>query len=206
MDIEKLRIKLQEELDRQIISATTLLSSFRVITEASRKTSAYTDHRYIPFYYYLGKHIQPKTFLEVGFRLGLLSGCFLKSCKSVESFLAFQKQGQLFYSPKLGMKNVLDNFAGKVDVYVGDFTDVKFRQRLSTEQWQLVVINEEMTYDEHRLYLDILWPHLEMGGLIVMDYLESHEPARTTYFDFCKVHNRDPITIKTRYGVGLIQK
>jgi len=206
LDVKTLGATLDKELDRQTISASTLLSTCRVIDEDSRKSAPYVDHRYIPFYYYLGKHIQPKTMLDFGFRLGLFSSCFFRGCHTVDNFLAFQHKDEEFYSSRLGTKNVMDHFHKKIHVYVGNVTDDSFLGLLRANTWDLAVINEEVSYEEHRLLLDLIWPHISLGGLVVMDYIDKHQPAREIFYDFCKVHKCEPVKVKSRYGVGLIEK
>ena len=178
----------------------------RVITEESRITSAYNDSRYIPFYYWLGTLIQPKSLVEIGFRLGLFSANFLRGCKTVEKFLAFQEKTHEFYSPRLGISNVKDHYKGQYYVHIGSINDSVFEDKLKENEWELAIVNEEVGYDRHREYLDSLWSNLHPDGLIVMDYVTRHKPASEAYFDFCKSKNRTPTIVTTRYGVGLIRK
>jgi predicted O-methyltransferase YrrM len=182
-----------------------LLNKFRFIDEGSRQTAAYSDPRYIPFYYHLGKFIQPKTLLELGFNLGLFSGCLLKSCKSVEYFVGFQEKTPEYYSPRFGIKNVRDEYKNALDVYIGSIVDDEFAAKLK-KGWDLVIVNEKLGYDKHLSYLETVWPHINLGGVVVMDYIASHDPAKEAFHNFCKISNRKPITFTTRYGTGIIQK
>ena len=209
MDIQELKVKLEKQLNQQLVSARTLLGRMRVIEERSRQTFAYNDDRYIPFYYHLGKHIGPKSFLKIGFHLGLLSSCFLKSCRTVETFLGFQeKEDEEYFSPRVGIANVKDAYPNPrfIDVHVGAFLDDKFTQVMNKTNWDLVVFNEETTGDKLRLHMDLVWPHVDEGGLIVVDYVNNHKPTGETYRDFCKIQNREPTVVNTRYGVGLIER
>ena len=79
--MQELKSLLEEKLNKQLPSRI-FLDRMRVLDEDSRKTSAYNDPKYIPFYYWLGTLIKPKSLVEIGFRLGLFSGNFLKSCKT----------------------------------------------------------------------------------------------------------------------------
>lgn len=194
-------LKLSKQLPSHIF-----LDSMRVIEEESRKTPAYTDPKYLPFYYFLGTQIEAENLLEIGFRLGLCSGCFLKGCKTVRNFLAFQEKTEEFYSPRMGRANVKCNFRGDFHVHVGSVSDDVFTERLKATSWDLVILNEEAAYDKHRLFYDLLWPELRLGALIISDYINRHRATGQAYFDFCKAKNREPIVIGTRYGVGLIQK
>jgi hypothetical protein len=177
-----------------------------VIDEASRKTSAYTDPTYIPFYFYLGTLIEAENVVELGFRLGLLSGCFLKGCKTAKSFLGFQEKSDEFYSEKLGKANIKDNFKGEFDFHLGEITDQAFTTKLEAKKWDVAIVNEEKDYDTHRLYLDILWEHLNDEGLLIMDYIYNEAAIKQAYLDFCKITSREPMIFKTRYGTGVIQK
>jgi hypothetical protein len=195
------------KLKKQSISSAIILSKFRMISESSRKSSAYTDPRYVPFYYYLSQEIKPKKMVEIGFRLGLLSGVFLMGSKSVERFLAFQKASDdKFYSPRLGKHNIQDHYKGLFDVYVGDISDEKFEQLFENDTWDLLIINEETTYDQHMQYLEFAWPRMSSGGFIIMDYINYHKPSGDAYKNFCKVQSRDPVVFDTKYGVGLMEK
>ena len=206
MDAEELKDKLEYELDRRLISARTLLSGFRVIDEGSRRSFAYLDDRYVPFYYHLGKYIQPKFLLKIGFNLGLLSGSFLKSCKTVEWLQGFQEKSDEYFSPRLGMANIRDIYPNPkpLFVHVGDLLDEQWSLR--DKKWDLVIVNVETTHDKLRFYLDVIWPHVSEGGWIVVDYVNYHKPTGETYRDFCKVQNREPTVVNTRYGVGLLER
>ena len=204
--MEQLKQNLEDKLNNSNLGSKVLLGRFKVIDEASRKTPAYVDERYIPFYYHLGTMLEPKSMAEIGFRLGLCSGCFLKGCKTVESFLAFQEQGEEFYSPRIGKSNIQDCYRNDFDVHVGKILDNEWSQKFNEREWDLVLINEEVTYDRHMEYLDFVWPQISFDGLLVMDYISWHKPAKQAFYNFCKIKNREPISIKTRYGVGIVQK
>ena len=206
MELNELKNEINTALNKQLISSRILLHNFRLIDENSRKSGAYQDSRYIPFYYHLGKHISPKSVLEIGFRLGLNSGTFFKSCKTVEHFLSFQPKEEGFYSENLAKANVKDSYRGELDFHLGQIEDVSFESKLSKREWDLALINEEKGYDEHRRYLDMIWPFVKLGGYVVKDFVTSHKPAKTAFIDFCKIVDRKPIMFETRYGVGTIQK
>ena|SRR5215831_11121055 len=206
MTLSELKSKLDERLAKPF-SARVLLDNMRLINETSRKTSAYTDPLYIPFYYHLGHFIEPKSILEIGFRLGLFSACFLKSCQTVERVLGFQERSGEYYSSRLGRANILQNARGiAVQAHVGSVDDEDFLLRLHGNRWDLCFINEETGYDKHMAYLDLVWPQMDLNGLIVMDYIVRHTPAQRAFSDFCKSKNREPATFATRYGVGVIQR
>jgi hypothetical protein len=205
-DLESIRTKLQRSLISGVISGRLLLDRMRLLDESSRKSAAYADHRYAPFYYHLGKFVSSKSMIEVGFNLGLLGCCFLKSCKTVERYLGFQQKSDAFYSPRLGIANIRDNHKGLADIYVGEVTDEEFTQKISPNSWDLVIINEEVGFDKHLLYLDVIWPYVSEQGIIVSEYIDRHTPAREAFDAFCKSKNRVSMKFDTRYGTALVQK
>ncbi len=194
------------KLQRRLMTGQMLLNRFRLLDETSRQSSAYTDPIYVPFYFYLGEELKPLSLVEMGFRLGLCSGNFLRSCKSVEYFLAFQEKTDEYYSPRLAIHNVRDYYKKGIEVHVGKVLDHEFTNKLGSRKWDLAIVNEEKNYDTHLSYLELLWDHMNYDGSIVMDFVGYHEPARRAYFDFCKRKNREPQVIKTRYGVGVMTK
>jgi predicted O-methyltransferase YrrM len=204
-----LLIELKAELEKKLTSPVqshVFLDRFRLIEEESRGSVAYNDPRYVPFYYWLGTLIEPESVLEVGFRLGLCSGCFLKGCRTVEYFSGFQRKTDEFWSSRLGRANIRDNYKGETYIHYGHWNEDKWQEKFESAKWDLVIVNEEVGYDEHRLYLESVWPNLNEGGLVTMDYVIRHQPASQAYADFCKAVNRPETKIATRYGVGLIQK
>jgi hypothetical protein len=206
VNIEDLKPLLDADLDNSFVTPNVLMSSFLFLDEKSRLTSPYTDPRYIPFYYYLGKYITPRTVIEVGLRLGLFSGVFFKSCKTVEHFFGFQRLTGEYYSPRLAKRNIKVNYRKSVDVYSGQIMDDEFSKKFSSYTWDLAIVNEDMPYDQHREYLDTLWTRLSLGGIIVSDYVSNGQPGGTAFIDFCKTKNRTPVRFATRYGVGMVQK
>lgn len=197
---------IEEKLKKQLPSHV-FLNRMRVIDEDSRQSFAYNDHTYVPFYYWLGTILKPQTMIEVGLRLGLLSGNFLKSCKTVNRFVALQenKSGE-YYSSRLAKANVKDNYKKDLYIHVGSIDDDIFSTKLKSMEFDLAIINEETSYDRHRLYFDLLWPQMAADGFIVVDYVEKHKFSSLAVKDFCTSINLEPIYINTTYGVALIRK
>lgn len=108
----------------------------------------------------------------------------------------------------MAQKNIRKQLGGRpLDIFVGSFLEFGFRlEGVWEDEWDLILINTEEDYDRQFLYLETLWKHLGDKGLIVMDNLSSHEPSNDAFFNFCKVRNREPMTFKTRYGTGIVQK
>ncbi len=206
MDLLEIKTYVEGKLKKGLPS-NIFLRQMRLIDEESRQSFAYNDPTYIPTYYWLGTLLKPKVMVEIGFRLGLLSGSFLKSCKTVEHFLAVQesKIGE-YYSDRLGRRNVKDNYKKYFYVHVGDINDDIFVAKLKALDIDLAIVNEETTYDKHRAYFDLLWPQISSDGLVVCDYLNRNKVSGKAFKDFCITVNVEPTYIDTTYGVGLIRK
>lgn len=204
MKLEEIKIHLQDKLKKKLPSHI-FLDRMRLIDEDSRRSLAYNNATYIPLYYWLGTILEPKTLVEIGFHLGLLSGNFLKSCKTVNYFLGLQekKPGE-FYSERLGKSNIKDVYKGNFHIHAGSYNDDVFVTKLKSLEIDLAIINEEVGYDKHRLYYDLLWPQIAKDGMIVADYLNKHKPALIAFRDFCTSVNREPVYVTTDYGVGMV--
>ena len=184
-----------------------LLNMARMINESDRRTSSYTDPNYIPFYYHLGKLIKPKAVVEVGLRLGLTGAAFLRSCQSVEEYLALQVlNGDDYYSSRLAKANIRDHYRGVLYTHAGSIEDDNFSASLEARLWDLVVINDEFSYDDHLLTLETLWPCVSSGGYLVCDYTKSHPPTRKAWDGFCVSRNLKSEFVDTRYGVSIAQR
>jgi hypothetical protein len=206
VDLEILVKTLNVGLDAQVISGRVLLDRLHVIDEDSRKTAAYLDHRYAPFYYHLGKYIKPKSVMEVGFDLGLLSASLLTSCKTVKLFFGYKSNGPNFIPTRLGKANIRLRFKGEANFYIGNTYDQEFIDIFSPNSWDLVILNDETVYDKHLEYLDAVWPNVSEHGLVIAEYIDRHAPAREAFLAFCESKNRQPAVFETRYGTGILQK
>src|SRR5581483_11289378 len=140
----------------------------------------------------------------MGFRLGLLSGNLLRSCKTVEYFLGLQELNEDFYSDRLGKANIKDLYKGNMYIHTGSCNDDLFQTKLKSLEIGLGIINEEIGYDKHRVYYDLLWEQMAEGGIIVVDYLNRCKASAIAFTDFCMSVNREPTYIKTDYGVGIV--
>lgn len=205
MILQELQEQLHTDLDKGIVSSTVLLDRFSFIDDKSKITGAYSDPRYIPFYYYLGKKLSVKSLIHAGFGLGLVSGAFLMGCHTVEHFLAFQDSFGEFYFPRLGIKNIKSKYKGHFDCYTGKQGSEDLSNLLKAREWDISLVTDVMSYDQHRQCLDIVWENLKHHGLLVVDHI-SHEPNSKAFEDFCKIVNREPIKIKTRYGVSILER
>jgi predicted O-methyltransferase YrrM len=203
-------VELKSQIDEFLakpFNAKVLLNTARLINENDRRTSAYTDPNYIPFYYHLGKLIQPKSVVEIGLRLGLTGAAFTRSCHSVERYLALQESNAInYYSVRLAKANIRDHFKGELYTHVGSIEDDGFSAMLESQEWDLGIVNDEVGYDHHLLILETVWERIAMGGWLVCDYVASHRPAKRAWDGFCKARNRTPEFFPTRYGVSIVQK
>lgn len=204
MKLTEIKSQVEAKLKKKLPSHI-FLGRMRVIDEDSRQSLAYNNSTYVPFYYWLGTLLESKTLVEVGFRLGLLSGNFLKACKTVNYFLAIQemKSGE-FYSDRIGRANIKDQYKGNFYIHTGNCSEDLFVTKLKSLEIDLAIINEEVSYDRHRLYYDLLWPQMAKDGIIVVDYLNKYKPSLLAFTDFCRSVNREPVYVSTDYGVGMV--
>jgi predicted O-methyltransferase YrrM len=204
--MENLKKFLDSKLKKHLINGKLILDRFRVLDETNRKASSYNDSSYAPVYYYLGTYLKPKSMIEIGFQLGLLSGSFLIGCKTVENFFAFQEKTNEYYSLRVGKSNIKDHYRKKLELYYGSSSDNEFLKILNLNFYDFAIINEEASYDKYLHYLDIVWERMSYDGILAMENINKISAAKQAYSIFCKSKNRDVCIVKTRYGLGLIQK
>lgn len=203
--LQELRRDLGKRLETTPLSPKLFLSRFKVGND--RPSVLHSDPTYLPFYYYLGRLLpDTKNLLEIGFDLGMPSGCFMSGCPGVEHFMAFRKKGDGFHTRRLGVSNIHNIRKKKFDLWVGDETDAEFIKLVLGRKWDCVIVGDEFGDEKtQKAYLDLIWTQMSNGGLVVVDYI-SHPPIREAYNQFCKLHNREPFTLKTFRGTGLLQK
>lgn len=201
--LKELKKSLEDSLNKQLISPRILLDNLRLIDESSRKSGAYQDPLNFPFYYHLGKYLKPKKLMNFGLRLALNTCCFLRSCKTVEEIFGFEKVGSEFFSPRLAIANIKDlNKKIKINFYFGYLenfiSDIK--------NVDLVLCNDQLDQEEMQKSFEMIWDSLNSDALYVVDYVDSNKNVNNAFKSFCSIVNRNPTFIKTRYGIGIVQK
>jgi predicted O-methyltransferase YrrM len=189
---------LKGDLRKHIVTPKSLLGNLRVVDERIRSSSIYQDPDYIPFYYHLGKYISPKNVLVFGLGLGFSISCFLKTNKSVRNILAFEPKSKEYYSPRLGLSNVKDQYQGRLDYHSGHFLDEQLKNK-----WDLILFDFEAGYDDLRNCLDFLWDSLSLDGYFVIE----KKPATTKAVDeFISATNRPFTSYPTRFDITILKK
>ncbi|MCK9458463.1 MAG: hypothetical protein M0R80_02320 [Proteobacteria bacterium] len=198
--MENLAKELEADINKAITLPTKILMSrFCFLSEGSKFAQIMSDPKYFPFFYYLGKRIQPKRFLEIGFGLGFVSGCFLQGCKTVEEFTAYQHIKDEFYSFLIGRRNIFSVYKNKF-TFINDILDL-------AGEFDFVIINDDdYALDDYRSVLDTAWNHLAYDGLLLIDHAKYGGDCKQVLPDFFKIANRKPVFVDTRYGVALLRK
>ena len=156
-------------------------------------------------FYYLGKYISPVNFFELGFDLGLTSSCFLKSCKTVEYFLGFQKKTKDFYNDGLGKSNLRINYKKNFDVYYGDFFDKDFSTFFDKKNFDLMVINSQDEYDKLFSIAESLYLKLKDKGYLVFNNLNINK-NKEIFMNIATGYKKEHRFFGSKYPVGILQK
>lgn len=194
------------KVQKASIPPRILLSKFRFIDDASRYSRECLDPYYLPFYYFLGKHIPATSIVEIGFGLGLNASCYFMGSPATEDYLSLQEPPNEYYSSRIGISNVKQVWKKPFSVHVGLVHDEAFVDRLRERKWDLALISDKKEYDTHMSWLNALWDEVKDDGMIFMDHTTSHTAAGRAYHDFCIVKQREPYLFPTRYGIGAIVK
>jgi len=195
--------QLETDLSKQFVTSNILFSRFCLLQETARQTLAYSDPTYYPLYYHLGKYLQPKKLLELGFGLALSSGAFLQGCKTVEDFVAYKRKTEDYYNEALGKKNLKNVYKNNFSLCYGGLDELM--EKISGRKFDLILVNEEGPVDEYRAELDLVWDHLNSKGFMIVDHVGSGD-TKMIFENFCKIKNKDFILINSRYGTGVIER
>lgn len=206
MDLFDLKNTIEPKLRKGYVTSKVLLGRARFIDDTSVKSPAFNDPAYLPFYFHLGGMVKATSLVHVGLDLGLPASCLAQGCPSLTDVLGFQRQGDEFYSSRLAVGNVRDHFKGNLAVHVGEMADAAFAGGLGAREWDVAVVTDRTDYAGHRAAFESLWGRMAFKGILVVDFLSRHEPLRRAFDDFCRASNRDPVTVATRYTVGIIQR
>lgn len=195
---------IRRQIDQSLITTDKLLAGAKFIDESSKECGEYLDSRYFPFYYHLGKQIEPKTVCQIGSKIGLVGACFLRSCKTVESWLAMDHERG--HVANITTSNLKLNTKYKNNILPGPIGFMGLNDSMleieSTFQYDLCFLSEDFGKERYLKHLNFLWKILNQKGLLVADYINSHD----VFHEFCRVKNREPIIFETRYGVGIIER
>lgn len=199
--------QIKELLRGKLVGGRVLLQDCRLIDENGRKSPAYSDPLYAPFYYHLGKFATPRTVLSVGFTLGLLERCFFESCRSAERFAALRVPDRdVYYSPRMGLHNVGRSYRSPVEYFEGSLKDESGGSVLSSDKWDMVFVFEESGYDDCLFTMETVWSHMSPGAHLVVENVEDIKPVKQAFHAFADSVGRSPAVYGTRYGTGVLQR
>ena len=208
MDLTDLKSNLDSDLDRAALIPKVLLDNLGVLNDTSRTTSAYSDPSHYPFYYHLAKYIEPENVLVVGLDLGFAPCCFVKNRPrypaegAVMKLMGLQRKAS-HYSPRLAFQNLRKSgYRRDFHFYEGRLSS-DLAEQISFAKWDLVLFETIMGYDDCRFCLDCVWDHMNLDGLLVM---QNYGRLRLPFLDFCKIKNKEPVRVETRYLAGIVKK
>jgi len=189
-----------------MISSRTALSGMSIVGEESSMGPSHNDPAYFPYYFHLGRVLNPSRVLCVGFDLGLQAGCVLRGCESAEFMFAIQPAPAHPYSPRIAVSNV-KKIMGKhfpLSVYIGGIGDESFPEA-EIRSFDLAFIACFMPPDSMMDHLHFCWESLSEGGFLSLDRL-SEASSSEIFRDFCKARSVDFRLFDTRYGSGIARK
>lgn len=196
---------LENDLKKSLISTKVLTSNFKFIDEASKKSHAYNDSLYIPFYYHLGKYLKPASLLEVGVDLGFISSCFLKSCKTVEYCFGFQSKTEINWDKSLYLSNIKKNYKKNIETYYGDFLDKAFLENIENKKFDIAIISIKDNYDKLFALCDFIYLNLNKNGYMIFDHVKNIK-NKEIFFNIANGYKKEYKVFETRNITGVIKK
>lgn len=192
MDFEAL----QKKLDNPTINSKQLLGVARLINEKDRESGAFTDPKYLPFYYHLGKYCKAKSLFHLDYTLGLEDMCFIQGANTAKwaGYANGNEEDRLNIATnniRFFCKN--SSFTTDLDEFAKDVSD-KFDAFIVTSPTPL------------RVFRDEIWDNLNPEGLLIVDNIYSSDTGEEWFTKFAKSVSREPIFFKTRLGIGIIER
>ena len=197
---------LQSHLNKKLITGKVLLQNCKFVDENSRKTPAYHDPLYSPFYFHLGKYIKPKTVFSWNFSLGFLEKCFFMSNKETEYFMAFRNKDDVYFSPRMGSYNVKKCYKNDFYFLNDSIYSDELHSKLTSKKWECFFITDQNSYDDLLYMLELSWENINENGIIVVEYVKDLKKMKNAFYAFAKNYDTEPIVYNTRYGTGILQK
>lgn len=204
--ISTIQKELQILLNKKIINGKVLLQNCKFVDENSRKTPAYFDPLYSPFYYYLGKYLKPKNVFSWNFSLGYLEKCFFMSCKETEHFMAFRKKDDVFFSPRMGAYNISKVYKKESCFLKDTLHSDELHEKIKSRKWDCFFITDENSHDDLLFMLELSWENLNEDGVLIVEYVNDLKKMKNAFFAFSKNYDITPIIYNTRYGTGILQR
>ena len=154
--------------------------------------------KYAPFFYYLGKELNPKRAFFYGIDIGLIPYSFMMSCKSIqELFLYNCSDGD--YSPRFLKRNLNQ-------VYENNYKFVEEFDKSFEIKFNIIFHQAIEDQEQNRYVLETLWKNLESGGHMVIEGLEKNKEYKEGAITFAKNVNKELIYFSTRYGTAILVK
>lgn len=195
--------EIKEELKKEIISPKLVLGRCQLVNPFDKMANAFTDHKNLPFYYYLGKYLPRNTLLNFGFGMGLPIIFYILANRPTH-ILVQQQKTKDFYSSNLGEGNVFRTINKKVKNIISDCHDETLLKNVKQRTWGSILINTSgLTEKQLMDYLDLSWDNMSDDGYICIDYAFNN---REIIKNFSRLINRPEHFIGSRYGHSIIFK
>lgn len=206
MSFDDIGSQVSDRMRKQLMSPRTLLGGMRLIDESSRSSSQYQDPNYLPFYFHVGRVVDPGAIICVGLDLGLQLSCLLKGCSSPKYAFCLQPPAEDFYSPRLALSNVRSIAGNRFPVEVHEGRPHDHRpQEAARSSADFALITRPMSGDDLMDAMDFCWGGLKSGGLMVVDYL-SYGEGEEIFRDFCTGRSARHSIFQTRYSTGMAMR
>lgn len=201
--IDSVAAEVSSRMSRGFLSPSALLARMSVVDSPSKAATAYQDPNYLPFYFHLGRVVDPASVFCIGAEIGLQVGCLLEGCGNPRSATCLQPPSDSFFPSRLALSNIR-SAAGRrfpVSLHSGDLNEFVARA-VGGERFDLAMVVVPMPVDLMMDSMDLCWSVLVEDGLMVVDMLDEGR-AGPVFADFCRARNLKSAVVKTRYGTGI---
>lgn len=176
-----------QELQTAFNKSSTLVSVLIRDCKFFGEEIAFSDPKYLPFYFHLKEIFKPKNVLNVNFsKFGLKEICLYSDV--IESYAGICQKYDL--EIKWGIQNI-KKITGK---------EIKLSDSLNFNEKFDVILCDDPSYAKKEI--ENLWNLLNYNGVLVVENTYKNEDFELLSF----IVNREAVIFESRYNVGAIQR
>lgn len=189
-----------EAFNKKLHFESHLFDLFVYEDDNTKNLSSFKDKRNYPFYYYLGKFLNPENVLIIGTCGGYKSGLICYSSNNIKNMYVFD-----FFNNKALMRLTRNNLGKFRNVKKEFFNDTNKEFYLKKDFFDLIIFDDVKTIeDKSKLYF--YYDILKDKGNIVFDKIFENKEIDNYLIKFAEKRNDKIEKFKTRNQTVIINK
>ena len=168
---EALKIWKDSILFSEDINQENLLGDLPYILDKDRDEYWWKFSNYYPFFYGLGKTLEPASYLEIGTRYGYsLVSLYLGAKNTLSQITSIDLQEYKERSQSYAKSNLLaKDYKGRYEFLIGSSHDDQIREKVKDRLYDLVFVDGDHSYQGAMEDIIFYWNNVAPGKLMIID-------------------------------------